>query len=264
MLQKQGITLRQQQNLLQQGKIWRVRHGWYASTNANPDAVRAVKAGGQLGCISGCQLYGLWIPPGSAEKLHVSRRGMVRGITTETAEFHYLCGSLRSPLASLEECLLDVCRFHEVETGMIVLESAMNQKFLDLEQAHILLERLSAPKHETYHFLSDQAESGSETRVRYFLEKLGVAVHPQRIISGIGRVDLLVGKSLIIECDSRAHHTADENYHRDRERDIVAQMLGYRVIRLSFRHIWFDWAQTQAFLKRTLQTRRHRKDPRPL
>lgn len=264
MLQKQGLTLHQQQNLLQQGKIRRVRRGWYASTDANPDVVRAVQARGQLGCISGCQLYGLWVPPGYDEKLHVLRHEMVRGVTAGTVEFHYLGGNLHTPLASLEECLLDVCRFHEVETGMIVLESAIYHRFLDLEQAHILLEQLSEPKHRSYHFLSDKAESGSETRVRYFLEKRGATVYPQKYISGIGRVDLLVGRSLIVECDSRSHHTADENYHGDRERDMVAQMLGYRVIRLSFRHIWFDWSQTQAFLKWTLRARRHRKAPRPL
>lgn len=259
-LKTHGITPRKQRVLLKKGSLDRIRQGWYATNDAYPEAVRAVRVGGQLGCISGCKFYGLWIPPGVDEKLHVLRKNTVRSAEENTLQVHYLGGSLREPVAELETCLLDACRFHDVETGMILLESAINLEFLDLTQARNLVEKLPVAKRESFRYLCDRAESGSETRVRLFLQKQRVKVSPQKYICGIGRVDLLVGNRLIIECDSRAHHTQDENYHRDRERDMIAQMLGYQVIRLSYRHIWFDWDRTQAFLHRIIRSRQHRRE----
>lgn len=60
----------------------------------------------------------------------------------------------------------------------------------------------------------------------------------------MGRVDFLVGQCLVIEVDSRAHHTDPENYHRDRLRDQRLVSRGYIVIRLTYEQVMFDLAAT--------------------
>jgi very-short-patch-repair endonuclease len=152
-------------------------------------------------------------------------------------------------------------RHHDVETALIVLESARHLGLIDSTEVSDLIAgapRRSAPGLSRF---DPRSESGTETRVRLFLARLGYGVRPQVVIRGIGRVDLLVGESLIIECDSRAHHTGEETYRRDRERDLVAAALGYRVIRLTWEQVFLDWEATRALLLEHLRTRLYRRPP---
>lgn len=112
-------------------------------------------------------------------------------------------------------------------------------------------------------FLSGKSQSGTESRVRLHLQQRHVPVRPQVHIVGVGRVDLLVGNSLAIELDSRAHHTGAENYAKDRSRDLELVRLGYRVIRLTYQQVFDDWAATQLTLSDVLSSRAHRRHPKP-
>ncbi|WP_440589480.1 DUF559 domain-containing protein [Microbacterium testaceum] len=48
----------------------------------------------------------------------------------------------------------------------------------------------------------------------------------------MGRVDFVVEKWLIIECDSKAHHSSWEAQREDRRRDRAAAAAGYFTLRL--------------------------------
>lgn len=98
--------------------------------------------------------------------------------------------------------------------------------------------------------------------VRVMLSSRGVPVRPQVHVPGVGRVDLLVGESLIIECDSEEHHAGIID--KDRRRDMMARRLGYTVVRLSWQQVWCTWEETRAFLADLIRTRRHLMRPRPL
>src|SRR5665647_786535 len=76
----------------------------------------------------------------------------------------------------------------------------------------------------------------------------GYKVRPQVVIPGVGRVDLLVGESLIIECDSHAHHTGETNYRGDRRRDLSATADDYRVVRLTWEQCFLTWPTTTSCL----------------
>lgn len=82
-------------------------------------------------------------------------------------------------------------------------------------------------------------------------------------IAGVGRVDLLVGESLIVECDSEKHHAPGERYRMDRIRDLASRDLGYTTLRLRYDQIWYSWALTQRSLLAELATGRHRRPPVP-
>ena len=159
------------------------------------------------------------------------------------------------------ECLRQVLRHHDVETSLIVLESACNLRLVSTETVSELIAACPGPIAEQLARFDPRSESGSETRVRLFLVRLGYPVRPKILIPCVGRVDLLVGKSLIIECDSHAHHTGETHYRIDRSRDLNATAGGYRVVRLTWEQIFLTWASTQGLLLTHLRTRRYRRPP---
>ena len=77
-------------------------------------------------------------------------------------------------------------------------------------------------------------------------------------------MDLLVGRSWIVEADSTAHHSARLDVRKDRARDVNAQEQGYDRLRLSYEQIWYSWEQTQLFLVSKLETKAHLRPPEPL
>lgn len=257
----ENITRRGQEKLVSEGKLHQIRHGWYAKDGAYQDAVRAIKHGGQVGCISGCEMHGLWIPPQHQKKLHIcfpnqatidprlARLGIIahRGADREL-------NSIRFPI----DCLMDVLKHHDPETALVILESAVNHKLLTFSEGEALIEGLPERKRWPLRHFAPGAQSGSETRVRLFFNRRNIKVKTQEPLRGIGWVDLLVGTSLIVECDSQTYHSSESDTHKDRVRDEYADRQGYTVIRLSYRQIWHQWEDTQDYLERKIKTRQHR------
>lgn len=143
----------------------------------------------------------------------------------------------------------------------MVLESSLNLKKVTPAAARRILEEGAGQKRRLLSHLDLGAGSGSETRVRFFLQKRRFPVRSQVFLPEVGYVDLLVGRSLVVECDSHAHHSDPEN---DRRRDMAARRSGYTVIRLSYAHIHVTWDRTQEFLLQVLRSRRHLRSPQPL
>ncbi len=68
------------------------------------------------------------------------------------------------------------------------------------------------------------SESGTESLVKLMLMRVGVQFAQQVRIDRVGRVDFLVGEHLVIEVDSKAHHS---DPLRDRARDARLSVLGF-------------------------------------
>jgi hypothetical protein len=82
-----------------------------------------------------------------------------------------------------------------------------------------------------------RAESGTESIVRVLLAQDGIIATPQVRVpfTDLERLDLVVGDRLVIECDSRAHHSTPADLDRDNARDLMLTALGYYVIRIRYR-----------------------------
>lgn len=242
------------------GLLTRVAYGWYALPSADPEVVTAVRLGGHLGCLSGCRAHGLWVPPDPCVHVSFNRRapaGLPEGVAA-----HADREIGREPaVRSLGACLEEVLRHHSTETALIVLDSALNRRLIAESEVVHLVSRCPAPRATVLRYLDRRAESGSETRVRYFFQRRRVPVEPQVHVPGVGRVDLRVGRCLMVECDSREHHTGVENYQRDRLRDLALVADGRRVVRLTYEQVFFQWPTTQQFLSRLVRLRLHRSLP---
>lgn len=254
-LRAEGLGHAQIARLVETGDLRRICRGWYALAGNDPMVVRGINAGGRLGCLSGCRHYGLWVPHDST--LHVAYGAGIRPRPRPGVTLHPVAKPMpRDAVWPLLDCLAQAATRHSAETGLIVLESALNLSLVSPAQVRDVIADLPANRRPMARFLS-QAESGSETRVRLFLQQHRFPVTAQAEIACIGRVDLLVGDRLIIECDSDEHHRTATAHRNDRRRDLAALDQGLRTIRLSYHQIWVDWAETRSTLLRQLRTRWH-------
>lgn len=259
-----GVSPARVKELLAQGRLTRVAPRWLADVSTPPEAIRAVQLGGRLGCLSACRHHGLWVPRDPDLHIALNPGTPVPAGPPPGVRFHRLATSCPRAVLPLEEAVTQVVHRHDVETGLVVLESAVNSGLMHQEEARHLLDRLPTRKAAAAQHFSHLAESGSETRLRLFFQRHRVPVQPQVFVPGLGRVDLLVGRSWIVEADSTAHHSAPQDVRRDRDRDMNSRLTGYDRDRLSYEQIWHSWAQTQEFLLARIREKRHLRPPRPL
>ncbi|AYF98590.1 endonuclease domain-containing protein [Protaetiibacter intestinalis] len=232
------------------GLVRRPRRGWVATASADLALFAAASAGGRVGCATAARRHGLWVldEPG----LHLSiphhsgharppADAIVHWRGREWRQGHALVDPVATVLRDLADCL-------SVEAALCVVDSALNSGAITLGE----LERLLSDTRRGARLLplvDPLAESGFETLVRYRLLVAGILARSQVHVDGIGRLDLLVGDRLVIECDGRAHHDDPLARARDRERDLLLTARGYLVIRLDIRQILRDWPLTLAVIR---------------
>ncbi|QOQ39496.1 type IV toxin-antitoxin system AbiEi family antitoxin domain-containing protein [Trueperella pecoris] len=244
------------------GRLRRLERGIYARPGANSQVVRAILLGGRISCLSACKLYGLWVP--HSPRLHVLTLRNV--MTAKNSDVIMHSQHRRPPLLvpSPLETVEQVLHFHDAETGLMVLDSALNKGLLRLEEVPELIRNLSKRKQRVLIRATGLAQSGLETRVRNFLISERVPVRPQVEIPTVGRVDMVAGESLILECNGDAFHSTKEQRNRDYLRIQNAKLLGYETVSLSYEQIFYRWEETKAYLRRLIRQRRHLRKPTPL
>ncbi|MEL4504928.1 DUF559 domain-containing protein [Luteococcus sp. H138] len=238
------------------GALTRVRPGWFATPAADADVVRAVRAGTALSCVSVLRRHHVWSVD---TRTHVrpGRRGLCRPLSGaricpkpgDNTAPHRAVDDLDTALLCASQCCAD-------EDLLVLLDSVVNLRLRSREEVERLL--VAAPRRvQRVVARMDLAESGTETMVRNRLRAHQVRVRPQVQIGDIGRVDLLVGTSLVIEIDSKQHHTSPEAYERDRERDRRLRALGYTVIRLTYDQVLYGWAAVETDILHLIALKAH-------
>jgi very-short-patch-repair endonuclease len=238
-----------------------LRRGWYRSESADPGAVAAVLAGGCLTCVSALSFYGIWIPEGH-RRPHVRRNE--RGRARPAGDVH-LCpvgrhavtrsvDNLSTALKCAASCLSN-------EDFLVVCDSLLHKKLVRPDQLASWLPRLPRGKELTR--CDSRSESGTETMVRLRLAAHNVKLRIQVYIPDIGRVDLLIGDRLILEVDSKSHHTGEAGYARDRRRDRKALRRGLLPLRLTYYDVVHDWDECYTDISALIRRGDHRSAKRP-
>lgn len=241
---------------LEEGRLSRIIRGWYASDFADRNIVEALRAQGRCGCLSGCEFHGLWVRPHAG--LHVVQSPGQPVPYKPSYERHRSAKPVpKGPIWPLLECLEQVILNHELEDSLIVIESALNLRKVTEADMEELLQGLPEKKTVRIRKFRAVAESGSETRVRLFFQRRNVKVEPQVEIPGVGRVDMVVGTRLIVECDGSAYHSSSTAIERDKRRDLAARSLGFDTVRLSYGQVWNDWDATRGSLAAWVKLRKH-------
>ncbi len=246
-----SLSKRELARACDEGSIRRLRLGWYATRTANDDVVRAVSQGGCLSCVSALKLYGVWVPPIVGLHIRYSRHVLREAPALAGCDYPRelpVVGPVdEAPVAwrGIRGCVPD-------EEVVAITDSALRMGLIDSVDLDMLPSNLRSR-------IDPRADSGTESLTRYRLQSLGIKVLPQAVIAGLGRVDLLVGDRLIIECDSVAHHTGISNYRNDRRRDRVALSKGYLVMRLTWEDVMFHWDEVLADIVAIVRAGRHRR-----
>jgi very-short-patch-repair endonuclease len=252
-----GMSPRDLRRAVADGRLTRIRRGWFAAAGAVPDAVTAVRVGGILTATSAARPLGLWalsddrvhvLVPRNASRLHLDRAelGIDRGVCVHWAKVRI---SREVPVADPLQVVVDSDHCQPRVTAVALADSALNRGLLAMEVLEVSLPRL-AP------WCDPASQSGTESIVRVQLRRHGVKVRTQARIRGVGCVDLLVGDRLVIECDSVAYHDGYQS-ERDYERDQQLLAQGYLVLRLKYSHVIHEWSRVEALVLEVVRARRH-------
>ncbi|MCR5978518.1 DUF559 domain-containing protein [Gordonia jinghuaiqii] len=254
-LQKLGITRTRLRRLMKDNTLRKIRRGWYATADAHPTVVAAVAAGGVLTCVDALRLHNVWVPP-TGTTVHVrgtedSQRG-----SSNFCRRHGRPPAATSAVDDLPTALQYAVRCLDHEGIVVVLDSILNKKLTNREELAAALRDCPRAIRDLLD-KCDLAESGTESMVRLRLRARNITVSTQVTITGVGRVDLLVGNRLIIEVDGMEYHASRTQFERDRERDRIAVELGYVVIRLTYNQVVYQWEQAEASILTLIRRREH-------
>ncbi len=278
--------------LLRSGTIRSVDQ-WYVTEEAPEDLVALLELGCRPTCLDAAALHGLWVPaadgvhayrprrveaPPEAPRLMQIRRRRDAGTgelvpvpapaagqpARETHPLILHAPSLRAwdsedPVPDIVRTLDHAARCLSTVNAAILIESALNRRCLRSKDLDRLLAGLPQRKRQPLSRVRADAQSGTETAVRWWLEERRVQVRSQAQLLPDVRVDLLLGKNWVIECDSRRFHDDPVRYREDRRRDLALSSRGYRVTRLTWEQVFLDWPRTSAMLLEMLRRRDHRR-----
>lgn len=257
-LRELGFTDKERRLQLEAGIITRVG-AFYVTSRAPAALLTFLEAGVRPTCFTAAVLHELWVP--LHEHAHVFRP---RGVDLEMLDEDWIehGRGLRSwpdvsPIADLPLTLEHAARCASARDAAILFESAVQQRKISLERARRIVEGLPQRVRDPLRRIDPRAESGTETAVRWWFESRRVPATPQVHIAGVGRVDLKVGRSWIIECDSTKHHDNPAQYHEDRGRDLRLRAKGFTVTRLTWEQVFLDWKETEQELLQCIRRRDH-------
>lgn len=252
-----GVTQAALTHAVCSGELMRVRRGWYAAPDAPADAVAAVASGGRLTCEAALLRHGVWclrkgdphvaLDPGARHApgilFHSARTRAPRGADPAV-------DSVLEALERLARCAPRVA-------FVVAADSALQQGVVTRGQLDTVLggtvrgDRLLAA-------IDGSCESGVESIVRLALRRRRVRMRPQVTIPGVGRVDLVVGDRLVIECDGFEWHGTRRAFEEDRRRDLALAARGYHPVRLTYSRVLNAWPDVELELLMLVRRGEHR------
>jgi very-short-patch-repair endonuclease len=253
-----GLTRHQVAALFRRGVLERPRIGWYVDPALPWQGKRAVRVGGVADCVTAAALWGLPVPPGSHEVLHVRvaldatrlRHNRDRTWVVHAAddhEVHVHRDVLVDPAlwrTSLVDTLLELSRCVPLDWFVCALDAALHRprdgsrepllSEAELARLAVLLPRR---RRRALDLVDARAESPLETLLRLGLRRRGIApFDPQFRPTKRYCVDFLIHGRLVVETDGAAFHDPV----RDARRDAELRALGYRILRFGYDAVVFD------------------------
>jgi len=220
--------------------------GWVAKSDADPAVVAARRFNATITCVSAAPFYNLQqltVP----ERVHVAvprARGarphpLRRQMTVHRESDWSPSPNPLLPLAPLKEVLRRVLRCRPEAESVVMVGSALNRRMVTAEaitfegpgslRARAALERFDG-----------RSRSAIETLARLALRDAGYQVEAGVPIPGVGEVDLLVARRVVVECDGFAYHSGRHEYRQDRRRDRALVALGCIPLRFTWEDVMND------------------------
>lgn len=218
----------------------------------------AVRVGGRLSCISGCQYHGLWVrrtpllhvavhPRASRLRSRTDKSVRLRDVATPKTRVHWTSTPEKGTrfVLSPRECLKCMALCRSPEEVVAAADSALRAGVLTPgEWAHDI-SALPQRLHRLLSRVDSRSESIIESIARFRLQYAGIEPKLQVTIAGVGRVDFVIGARLVVEVDGWEYHSDRERFEADRRRDARLSARGYRVLRFSYHQVMNRWTEVR-------------------
>lgn len=241
------VTRRQLQAALREGRVVRLRRGWYGLPDGAARAA-AASVGGVLGLLSAARYWG-WkvktepeVPQVVVErgrKVPVSRR---QGIEVRWA---CLAGAHDGVATDRVRTVIDCARLLPFDEALSVADSALRSR--TVTRTELLLAAQRSPRTgrrraiEVIELADPRAANPFESVLRAIVMETDGRFVPQQWVGNIGKPDLCDdGNRLILEADSFEFHSTREALKRDIERYNAFVIEGWTVLRFSWEHVMTD------------------------
>lgn len=228
------------------GRVVKAGRGLYALPGTPADVVAARAAGGLVTCVSLAAHLGLPMlePPEAPHVAVPGNRGaptsrslppgtVIHWDSSVTARSVTRTGT--APIASTPEALLHVMSCLPRRDAVALIDSALNRSHCTLAQLQALRPRSGRLRFDqVLRAVDGRSQSLPESFLRLALISAGLRAEPQVVLLGVGQVDLLVERLLVVEVDGFAYHSGRREFREDRRRDRVAGTLDIPVLRFVF------------------------------
>ena len=245
-----GWTSRSLALEVHRGSLVRIRQGWYACENHDEPWMRAWRVGGQLTCVSGAAAHGLWTRdsgvlhvgiPTNAARLRSPDDMRSRLVTDDGVVAHWTAqlGHRLAPLPVLD-CLTHMIECEPPEFVVAAVDSALHFRRIDRRRWARVIRQCPAGLRIQLADIDGESEAITESVSRWRLRRVGLPVRSQVWVAPDIRVDLLVGKRVVVELDGY-YHAEPGQFARDRARDARLTAMGYHVLRFTYWQVMDDW-----------------------
>jgi very-short-patch-repair endonuclease len=233
-LRAEGMRRREVTAAERSGFLRRVRRGRYVRSSMPAAFVRAAELGGRLDCVSLLHELGVFVFESPGIHLQMDRDASRTPTAPPGVTRHWRDDVVghQALAADIVAALVQAVRCQQPAHAIATLDSSLHLGLVDEADLAQVFRRLPTRFQILRPHLDARSESGPETLLRLLVRRLGVGVRIQVRIDTVGRVDLLVDGWLIVECDSRAHHSDPVQQVRDRRRDLAAAALGFVTLRV--------------------------------
>ena len=246
-LQEFGISRTTLARHVATGTIERIRSGVFAVPQLVPSVREALAHGGALTCTSVLRSHGVWVlHEGTEPHVWMGASGRARPHANCTCVSHYYRGDPPLGKATIERALLHLYRCQGDEAFFAAFESAWKLRLLSRAARARVRAALPASARWLIDLARADADSGLESLLRLRLHLLGIRLECQVVISGVGKVDFVIGGRLILEADGKENHASEKMRHKDLVRDAAASLRGYETLRFDYSQLIHDWPTVQA------------------
>lgn len=251
---RNGVTRWQLHSGVAEGLVTRPRRGVYACNHVDRNIRAAAELGGAVSCLTVLRRAGVWA--GHDRRLHVQVSPGARPPARDvgrTIRLHWETPRFEAEKFEVgaAEALRQAARCLDTENAIAALESAGHERMLPCDEIEQIFRMAPRRVRRAVAALEFRSGSGIETIARLRLIDAGYRVEAQGHVPGLGHQDLVVEDCVGIEVDGREWH-GEDRFATDRDRDIQAEGLGRRSLRLRASHLFETWPHTLTVIERVV------------
>ena len=244
------------EKLLRERKARVLRRGWIQVGDRQEPAVEAVRRGGVLSCVSALDYHGVSVP----EHHDVHVRGNRWAVSNRRGPFCRRFGRPESEYGAIDDVATALA--HSVhclddEGIVMVCDSLVYLGMMSFDEIKHLFRSAPGRVRRLLDKIDGRAMSGQESMIRFRLLRENVKLDIQVKIAGVGTVDILIGRWLIVELDGFEFHGDRPHFTSDRIRITDAQNLGYHLLPFSYDQVVLDKDKTHERIMTAIRNGAH-------